>query len=100
MHLVGIAQNQGPEFYLADATLYLELFGIVMVAWQWLQQALAASKRIETKLSKAEKAFYQGKLYTFQYFFGYELPKCAGLAERLLNQDGLTVNMQAADFND
>ncbi len=100
MHLIGIAQTQGPEFYLADATLYLELFGIVMVAWQWLQQALAASNRLEANLSKAEGAFYQGKLYAFQYFFGYELPKCAGLVERLLNQDGLTVNMKATDFND
>jgi len=100
MHLIGIAQTQGPEFYLADATLYLELFSIIMVAWQWLKQALAASKQLEADLSKAESAFYQGKMYTFQYFFGYELPKCAGLAERLLNQDGLTVNMKAADFND
>ncbi len=30
------------ELYLADATLYLELFSIVTIAWQWLLQALRA----------------------------------------------------------
>jgi butyryl-CoA dehydrogenase len=100
MHLIGIAQQQGPAYYLADATLYLELFGIVMIAWQWLKQGLAASKKLDAQLTKSDKAFYEGKLFTLQYFFGYELPKTAGLTDRLLNQDGLTVDLQSSHFND
>ena len=100
LHLIGIAQQQGAEYYLADATLYLELFGIVMIAWQWLKQGLTASQKLDAGPSKAEKAFYQGKLYTLQYFFGYELPKTVGLADRLLNQDGLTVNIDSSHFKD
>jgi butyryl-CoA dehydrogenase len=100
MHLIGIAQAQGPEFYLADATLYLEFFGIVIVAWQWLLQAVAATQRLEQDPSKAETCFYHGKLATFQYFYGYELPKYQWLAERLSNQDGLTVKIDAAAFSD
>ena len=100
MHLIGIAQAQGPEFYLADATLYLELFGLVTIAWQWLRQALVAAEQVTRQPSRADNAFYQGKLYTCQYFFGYELPKSLGLAERLLNQDGLTVEMDTTSFND
>ena len=44
--------------------------------------------------------FYQGKMYTFKYFFGYELPKIEGLSKRLLQSDGLTVEMQPDHFDD
>ena len=42
--------------------------------------------------------FYQGKYQTFLYFFHYELPKIEGLARRLLEGDGLTVEMKAELF--
>jgi hypothetical protein len=38
-------------------------------------------------------------MYAFRYFFGYELPKIAGLATRLLNSDGLTVEMKEDFLN-
>ncbi|MCP4105301.1 MAG: acyl-CoA dehydrogenase [Desulfobacteraceae bacterium] len=96
----GIAQKRGPEVFLADATLYLEFFGIITIAWQWLLQAVCVQKALENDLSKAEFNFYKGKFYTFQYFFAYELPKIKGLAERLMNADGLTVEMEADYFAD
>jgi butyryl-CoA dehydrogenase len=99
-HLVGISQHKGPEHFLADATLYLEFFGIVSVAWQWLLQALAVQKALERGLPAGEEKFYQGKLYAFRYFFGYELPKIEGLIKRLMNTDGLTVEMNESLFSD
>jgi len=44
LHLIGLAQSKGPEVFLADSTLYLEFFGIISIAWQWLLQA-PTSKR-------------------------------------------------------
>jgi len=99
-HLVGISQHKGPEHFLADATLYLELFGIISVAWQWLLQAIAVQKALEKELPTGEQNFYQGKFYAFRYFFGYELPKIEGLIKRLANSDGLTVEMEEAYFQD
>jgi len=95
--LIGLAQSKGPEAYLADATLYLEFFGIITVAWQWLKQGIVAEERHQKAKSRREKNFYQGKLYTFKYFFEYELPKIEGLAKRLSRADNLTLEM-AADF--
>ncbi|MGE5842916.1 MAG: acyl-CoA dehydrogenase, partial [Deltaproteobacteria bacterium] len=99
-HLVGISQQKGPELFLADATLYLELFGIISVAWQWLLQAVAAENALVKQPSAVEESFYKGKLYAFRYFFGYELPKIEGLVKRLLNADGLTVEIKEAFFQD
>jgi butyryl-CoA dehydrogenase len=99
-HLMQVFMDQGAEFFLADATLYLEMFGIVAIAWQWLLQGIAIRKALQNASNKTDIAFYQGKFITLCYFFGYELPKTLGLAERLLNGDGLTVDMTAELFND
>jgi len=99
-NLIGVAQSKGPAAYLADATLYLEFFGIMTVAWQWLKQGIIAEKALQSVKSKREKNFYQGKIYAFKYFFEYELPKTEGLARRLSSADDLTLEMDAAFFND
>jgi butyryl-CoA dehydrogenase len=99
-HLLQLSKTRGREVFLADATLYLEFFGIIAVAWQWLIQAVSAQRALTGKdgLSEEDTNFYQGKIYTFKYFFGYELPKIDGLAKRLLNADGLAVEVKADHF--
>jgi alkylation response protein AidB-like acyl-CoA dehydrogenase len=99
-HLFGIAAKDGPEMFLADATLYLEYFGIIAIAWQWLRQATAAKKALQGKVSPNDSNFYNGKVATCRYFFGYELPKIEGLATRLLSGDGLTVTMKKEYFEE
>lgn len=95
-----IAQEKGPEYLLADATLYLEFFGIVTIAWQWLLQAICVKRALGGDCGKADLRFYQGKFIAFRYFFAYELPKIRGLAERLMDPDGLTVEMDTNLFAD
>ena len=99
-HLTGIAAAGKIDLFLADATLYLELFGLIAIAWQWLVQAVAARKALDTDPIEADRNFYTGKLYTCRYFFAYELPKIDGLARRLKASDGLTVEMKRAFFED
>ncbi|MCP4605815.1 MAG: acyl-CoA dehydrogenase [Proteobacteria bacterium] len=99
-HLIGFALKGEIELFLADATLYLEFFGIITIGWQWLKQAVFAKRALKNGPSKAGEKFYNGKLYTFRYFFGYELPKIEGLAARLMNSDGLTVAMKPEFFED
>ncbi len=100
MHRLQFAMKNDLENFLADATLYLELFGIVVVAWQWLAQGLAASKGLDGPCSDASRRFYEGKLHTMRYFFHYEMPKINGLAARLMESDDLTVGMHSSVFDD
>ncbi|MBU3918248.1 acyl-CoA dehydrogenase, partial [bacterium] len=99
-HLLKIAGEKGPEIFLADATLYLELFGIITISWQWLLQGIKAIEAMEGGVSKADESFYKGKLFTLRFFFGYELPKIEGLANRLMDSDYLTVEMETGFFSD
>jgi butyryl-CoA dehydrogenase len=98
MHLMSVAQTLGPEVYLSDATLYLELFGILAVAWQWLKQGVAVEKlkAVNTKEYSAE--FLQSKLYALQYFFEYEIPKTEGLITRLSSANHVTVSAKPEEI--
>jgi len=94
------AESQGMDAYLSDATLYLEYFSLITIAWQWLLQATAAAKGLEGKCSKSNTRFYKGKIHTARYFFHYELPKTMGLAVRLREEAFLTLEMDTEYFAD
>jgi alkylation response protein AidB-like acyl-CoA dehydrogenase len=98
-HLMGVSK-ESMEVFLADSVLYLEFFGIVTIAWQWLLQGLSIQKGLAAQPGEVETNFYMGKLRTMKYFFHYELPKINGLNERLLEADGLTANMDIVEFED
>lgn len=55
-----------PEEALANATPYLQAFGHTVLAWLWLDVALAVH---------GDADFAQGKRAAARYFFAYELPK-------------------------
>lgn len=98
-HLMDVAKKETPEIFLADATLYLEFFGIISVAWQWLVQATSIVKALRDGPNGTETNFYTGKFFAFNYFFEYELPKIEGLAKRLMNSNGLTVEIKPEYFS-
>lgn len=99
-HLAGVAADDGPEVFLADAGLYLEMFGIIAIAWQWLLQAISVQTALQGKPAPKNEKFYRGKWFTFRYFYRYELPKIKGLAIRLTDGDPITVEMPVDCFRD
>ncbi len=83
LHLMDLASKDKPEVFLADASLYLEFFGIVTVSWQWLKQAIIAKEALKKELPANEFNFYSGKVKACEYFIEYELSKTLGLEKRL-----------------
>jgi butyryl-CoA dehydrogenase len=57
-----------PEEALANATPYLQAFGHTVLAWIWLDVALAARRLPDASAAR-------GRLAATRYFFAYELPK-------------------------
>ncbi len=78
-----------PEVALANASLYLEAVGHVVIAWIWLEQLLAAT---------GEGDFYAGKRAAAQYFFRYELPKTGPQLDLLASLDRTTLDVAAASL--
>ncbi len=99
--LGAIAMEKGPEAFLADAALFLEMFGITVIAWQWLTMASAASKALaEEHPKKKERRFLEGKLMVAGYFFTYELPRITSLAATLEKSSQVTCTMADDWFTD
>jgi len=87
-----------PQLTLANASVYLEAFGHVTVAWIWLEQALVAQAGLASANSDEDKAFYQGKLAAAGYFFRWELPRVYPQFDLLATLDRTTLDMQDAWF--
>ena len=79
-----------PQRILANATVYLEAFGHVVLAWTWLGQALAAHGKAGD--------FYAGKRQACRYFFRWELPRTGPQFALLDSIDDTTLAMRDAWF--
>jgi alkylation response protein AidB-like acyl-CoA dehydrogenase len=72
------------DLALANATVYLEAVGHVVVAWMWLEQMLAADGK--------EGDFYDGKRQAARYFFRWELPRTGPQFDLLESLDRTTLD--------
>ncbi len=89
--LLTFLKNGKIERYLSDATLYMEYFGMINIAWQWLRQGIVANDTILRSPGRPDLNFYISKLHTMKYYFHYEFPKVKALAIRLLDTEALTI---------
>ncbi len=85
------------DLFLANANLYLDMLGHIVVAWMWLQQAQVAQAARATATG-ADADFYEGKRIACQYFFRYELPKAHRNAELLSRLDDTCLNLSVASL--
>jgi butyryl-CoA dehydrogenase len=96
MYLMGVAQKEGPEAFLADATLYLELFGIMVMGWQWLKISNVATNALG---SRPDDDFLKGKITCLNYFFEYEMVKVHALSKRLKSSVRITTTLNEAELD-
>ena len=78
-----------PNKTLANASMYLEAFGHLVVSWIWLEQALVALNKQGGDLD-----FYAGKQQACHWFFRWELPKVDAQFDLLASLDTSTLDMQ------
>lgn len=97
-NVINDEKNTGDkEKALANATLYLDAFGHVVVGWLWLRQGLKAIAGPGGK-SEQSPAFYEGKIKACEYFARYELPGVITKAELLKTIDTTTLDIQEEQF--
>lgn len=95
MNLSLLGMQGKHEIFLADATIYLETLGIVVIGWQWLKQGISAYQH----LAQDTDQFYAGKLYTMDYYFKYELPKTRSLLATLKHDSNVTIEAGNEHFH-
>ncbi len=84
------AKSGNFEKYLADATLFMDLFGTIVIGWQWLKIANQAT--LDLNKGKVDQSFLEGKIHTMEYFYKYEMSRTKGLAKTIMNDIELTLD--------
>lgn len=90
-HVMPHAMKGDHERFLADATIFMELFSTVVIGWQWLKMGIAAMGQLDDR-------FKQSKLFTLDYFYKYELSRCKGLQKTICHDSDVTIQMQSDLF--
>ncbi|MDH4259647.1 MAG: acyl-CoA dehydrogenase [Gammaproteobacteria bacterium] len=89
------AMTKDSERALANATLYLDSLGHIVVAWRWLAQGLAATR---AQAVPADRDFYAGKLAACRFFFRYELPRIQPVLALLRSLDDTALTIPDSGF--
>ena len=82
------------EKYLADASIFMEFFSLVIVGWNWLEIAANSQEALKNGDKKHSEIFYKSKIETMKYFFEYELPKTIGHSEIIMNPSSVTIKKE------
>ena len=82
------------EKYLADASIFMEFFSLVIVGWNWLEIALNSQEALKNGDCKYSDIFYKSKIETMKYFFEYELPKTISHSEIIMNPSSVTIKKE------
>lgn len=93
-HLMPFAMKGDYERFLADASIFMEFFSLVIMGWTWLDIGVNAQQALITGNGNYAVEFYESKLETLEYFFAYELPKTAGHAEILMHPTTVTIKKE------
>lgn len=89
-HLMPFAMQGNHERYLADATIFMDLFSTVVIGWQWLKMGIAVVDK--------DSNFKQSKLNTLEYFYKYEMSRCKGLQKTICDESDVTIRMEREMF--
>lgn len=83
------------DLSLANATVYLDLFGRILMSWLWLKQALTAAGGLARKdIHEADAHFYEGKLHAARYYIQWELAEIGPQADLLCRFDDIPFTMK------
>jgi butyryl-CoA dehydrogenase len=95
--LLALQREGAATLALANATIFLDAFGHVVVAWLWLEQARVAAAALPAAQA-ADRAFYAGKLAACRYFHRYELSRVPDRLALLARADDTCLAMQDGWF--
>lgn len=92
--LLPLAMEGNYERYLADASIFMEMFSTLVIGCQWIKIGL----HIEDRTAKESNAFYYSKWQTLKYFYKYEMPNVQRCGKTILCQDQPTVDSEEEFF--
>jgi hypothetical protein len=98
MHLGATAMSPKVMSAFAWAHPFMEASGDVVMGWMLLWRAVIAAEKLEGKVKKKDKPFYEGQLQSARYFTRAVLPVTIGKMDAIMATDDAAVEMDEDAF--
>jgi len=98
MMLLGWSQSGQLQNVPLASNRFLEMMGRLCVGWMLLEQAVLADAALAAGASSADKAFYEGKVFSARYFARNLLPLVDASAKVLALADTSPLDMPLEAF--
>ncbi|MCL1058002.1 acyl-CoA dehydrogenase C-terminal domain-containing protein [Shewanella gelidimarina] len=85
-----------PDVIGAASFAYMQLLGITSLAWMWARTAEKALAGLES--ASEDKAFYQNKVKTAQFYMAYWAPQTRSLVKQIESASQIICEFDEADF--
>lgn len=97
-HLGKMAMSAETHKAFANAALFLEASGDVVMGWMLLWRACIAAKKIESGAKAKDLTYYQGQVKSAEFFITSVLPVTLGRMDALMNASGAAVEIADEAF--
>jgi butyryl-CoA dehydrogenase len=99
MQLGALAMSGDVDGMMRHSFDYMEMLSIVVIAWQWLEQAAAAKEGLaRAGVTDGDRELYEGKLAATQYWILTEVPRVGTLGALCRSGEDSYARAQASWF--
>ncbi|SQH77059.1 3-methylmercaptopropionyl-CoA dehydrogenase [Shewanella benthica] len=88
---------KNPDILGAGSMPYMQILGITVLAWMWTRSAVTALAALES--GTEDKAFYERKLKTAQFYMSYWTVQTRSLRKQVESSSELLTQLEEADFD-
>ncbi|HNT89170.1 MAG TPA: acyl-CoA dehydrogenase C-terminal domain-containing protein, partial [Candidatus Hydrogenedentes bacterium] len=97
MHLAGVGLSGDIPLYIANATIFLDMFSRLIMSWQLLIQAVTAQRAIDG--GSSDDPFYRAKIETARFYVNQELPHALATAGLLRGNERTALDFKPEWFS-
>jgi len=97
-HILETMQSASMKVAFANSVPFLMVMGDVIMAWMLLWRASIAGEKLEKASKGKDQAFYQGQIFSAEYFIKSVLPETLGQMDAIVSGGDAVVNISEEAF--
>mgnify|MGYP003564752136 CR=1 FL=1 len=97
-HIMDALRSPSTKVAFANSVPFLMIMGDVIMAWMLIWRAGIATERLKGKSKGKDRAFYQGQIFSAEYFIKSILPEILGRMDAVVTGGDAVVNISEAAF--
>ena len=97
-HILDTMRSTSVKIAFANSVPFLMVMGDVIMAWMLIWRACIASEKLQGKTKSKDQAFYQGQIFSAEYFIKSVLPETLGQMDAIMGGGEAVVNISEEAF--